>query len=192
VKTKKILKDTWNFIWHSDSLASWIVSFVIAFILVKFVIYAGLGLILGTGYPIVAVVSGSMEHNGLNFDSWWEENGAWYEDNEISKAEFYNYSLKNGFNKGDIMILVGEESKDINKGDVIVFEANSKHPVIHRVVNKWGEEGDYYFQTKGDNNPQSYPQLQETEISENKIIGKAVFKIPLLGWVKIIFTELIQ
>ncbi len=192
MEIKKILKDTWNFIWHSDSLASWIVSFVLAFLLVKFVIYAGIGLLLGTSYPIVAVVSGSMEHEGLDFDAWWEENGAWYEARDISQAEFSEYPFKNGFNKGDIMVLVGDEAKDINKGDILVFEANSKHPVIHRIVDKWGEEGDYYFQTKGDNNPQSYAQLHETEIPEEKFVGKAVFRVPWLGWFKIIFAELIQ
>ena len=185
------LKKAWNFLWHSDSLASWIVSFIVAFILVKFVIYAGIGVLLGTSYPIVAVVSGSMEHEGLGFDAWWEENGEWYESREISKEEFSDYKFRNGFNKGDIMILVGEEAKDINNGDILVFEANSKHPVIHRVVKTWIEGDDYYFQTKGDNNPESYPSLGETEISEDKFIGKAVVRIPYLGWVKIIFAELI-
>nr|MBA4404736.1 signal peptidase I [Nanoarchaeum sp.] len=185
------LRKIWDFLWHSNSLASWVVSFIVAFILVKFVIYAGIGLILGTSYPIVAVVSGSMEHNGVGFDQWWDENKEWYEDNNIDQEEFREYIFKNGFNKGDIMILVGEEAKDINKGDVIVFQANTNNPIIHRVV-KVSEDKVYYFQTKGDNNPESYEQLGETKISEDRVIGKAVVKIPLLGWVKIIFAEIIQ
>jgi len=188
---KEFLKNTWNFLWHSDSLASWIVSFILAFLIVKFIIYAGIGALLGTGYPIVAVVSGSMEHNGMDFDSWWEENGGWYEDNGITEEEFNDFKFKNGFNKGDIMILVGAESKSINNGDILVFEANSKHPVIHRVVDEWEDDGAFYFQTKGDNNPDSHVQLGETEIPENRLIGKAVFRVPLLGWVKIVFAELI-
>lgn len=64
-------KKIWKFIWHDDSLLSWIVNIVIAFILVKFVIYPGLGLILQTTYPVVAVVSSSMEHNE-DFEKWWE------------------------------------------------------------------------------------------------------------------------
>ena len=186
------LRKIWDFLWHNNSLASWVVSFIVAFIVVKFVIYAGIGLLLGTGYPIVAVVSGSMEHNGVGFDQWWEENQEWYEDKNINKTDFQNYIFKNGFNKGDIMILVGEEAKDINKGDVIVFEANTKNPVIHRVVKTSENNAKYYFQTKGDNNPDSYEQLGETKISEDKLIGKAVFRIPWLGWVKIIFAEIIQ
>ncbi|MBS3172215.1 signal peptidase I [Candidatus Woesearchaeota archaeon] len=186
-------KKIWDFLWHSDSLASWVVSFIVAFIVVKFVIYAGIGLLLGTSYPIVAVVSGSMEHNGVGFDQWWEENKDWYENKNIAKEDFETYIFKNGFNKGDIMILVGDESKDINKGDVIVFQAsNTAHPVIHRVVKVSENDNDYYFQTKGDNNEDSYEQLGETKISEDKLIGKAVIRIPWLGWVKIIFAEIIQ
>ncbi len=188
---KTFLKKTWNFLWHDDSLLSWIVSFVIAFLLVKFVVYAGIGLLLGTNYPIVAVVSGSMEHEGLNFDTWWAENGEWYESRDITKEEFSKFMFKNGFNKGDIMVLVGEEAKDIKKGDILVFEANSQHPIIHRVVDIDEKSGEYYFQTKGDNNPDSYEQLGERDIAENQIIGKAVFRVPLLGWVKIVFAELV-
>jgi len=188
---KKTLRRIWDFLWHSDSLASWIVSFIVAFILVKFVIYAGIGALLGTGYPIVAVVSGSMEHNGLDFNGWWTENGEWYESRDISKEDFQNFKFRNGFNKGDIMILVGDEAKDINTGDILVFEANSQHPVIHRVVESWEESEGYYFKTKGDNNPDSYSQLGETKIPEDKMIGKAVLRIPYLGWIKIIFTEII-
>ncbi len=61
-KLKKNLKKVWWFIWEDDSLLSWIVNIVLAFILIKFIVYPGLGLLLGTNYPVVAVVSGSMEH----------------------------------------------------------------------------------------------------------------------------------
>lgn len=192
MKFKKFSKDTWNFIWHSDSLLSWIVSFILAFLIVKYIIYVGLGLMFGTGFPVVAVVSGSMEHNGLDFDSWWDENSKWYESNDISFEEFNEFSFKKGFNKGDIMVLFGVQAKNINKGDIIVFEANSKYPVIHRTVKIWSENDETHFQTKGDNNPRVFSELGEDDIVEDKIVGKAVLRIPLLGWVKIIFTELIK
>ena len=78
------LKRVWHFIWHDDSLASWLVNLVLAFVLVKWVIYPGLGLLFGTSFPIVAVVSGSMDHNGLDFNAWWEHNGQWYHGREIT------------------------------------------------------------------------------------------------------------
>ena len=62
-KFKNTLIKTWKFIWDNDSPLSWILNVIIAFILVKFIIYPGLGLLLGTTHPVVAVVSGSMSHN---------------------------------------------------------------------------------------------------------------------------------
>ena len=68
---KKNLKKFWHFIWEEDSLLSWIVNIIIAFILIKFIVYPGLGYLLATTHPVVAVVSESMEHNS-NFNAWWD------------------------------------------------------------------------------------------------------------------------
>jgi signal peptidase I len=187
-----ILKRVWNFLWNEDSLASWIVSLLLAFLLVKFMIYPGLGLILGgTTHPVVAVVSGSMEHDGQGFNEWWGANKEWYEEHEIYQEDFNEWIFTNGFNKGDIIFLYGSESKDIKVGDVVVFQSNSQYPIIHRVVGKWSEGDEWYLQTKGDHNAASYSSLGETRIAEDKIIGKSLFKIPYLGWIKILFTNLI-
>lgn len=193
------LKKVWKFIWHSNSLLSWVVNVIIAFILVKFIIYPGMGMILGTTHPVVAVVSCSMEHNKadercsfnhLNFNEWWSNDKQWYLDNGIEKEQFMAGTMRNGFNKGDIIFLKG--SDNIKIGDVVVFRGNSKNPIIHRVVNKFDEDSKQYYQTKGDNNPSSYENLGETKIAEDELIGKAVFRVPVLGWVKILFTEIIN
>src|SRR3989344_780037 len=123
------IRKIWNFIWYDDSPLSWIINIILALILVKFLIYPGLGLVLGTTHPLVAVVSGSMEHDGMGFDDWWESNGRWYEENNIKKEEFEKFPFKHGFNKGDIMVLIN--SRKINVGDVIVYNGNSEHPIIH-------------------------------------------------------------
>ncbi len=52
----------WHFIWHDDSLLSWIVNILLAFILIKFVVYPLLGLALGSQLPVVAVITPSMDH----------------------------------------------------------------------------------------------------------------------------------
>lgn len=189
-KTRKLLKKTWHFIWEEDSLWSWIVNVILAFILIKFIVYPGLGLLLSTTHPVVAVVSESMEHN-MKFDNWWDKNNNWYIENSITKGQFEKFSLKNGFNKGDIMILAGKDANNIAIGDVIVFRSNRKDPIIHRVVKKT-ESGN--FQTKGDNNRNSIRNslMDETNISEDRIIGKAVLKIPYLGYIKIGFVEILK
>jgi len=71
-----------------------------------------------------------------------------------------------------------------------VFDGDLNYPIIHRVVNKWVKSDSYYLMTKGDNNEGS--SSNELEISEDELIGKAVFRLPLLGWVKIMFNSLIE
>ena len=192
-KAKKILKGIWYFIWEDDSIWSWLVNVFLAFVLIKFIVYPVLGLILSTSHPIVAVVSESMEHN-MGFDSWWDKNKQWYIENGIEKDDFSRFSMKNGFNKGDIIILIGKEPQNIDVGDVIVFANKKPDPIIHRVVKKWQNNGNYLFQTKGDNNQGSIKNsiIDETEISHDRIIGKALLKMPLLGYIKIWFVEALK
>ena len=194
-------KGVWYFIWEDNSLLSWVVNVILAFVIIKFLLYPGLGFIFATTHPIVAVVSGSMEHQG-SFDSWWGSTALcsgkscsqeeYYSLYGITKKEFSKFYFKNGFNKGDLMVLVGKEPKEINLGDVIVFKGNRKDPIIHRVIKKWNQENYSYFQTKGDNNHASYPEIMETNIPEEKVIGTAVARIPFLGWIKILFVNMIN
>ncbi|MBT7903243.1 signal peptidase I [Candidatus Woesearchaeota archaeon] len=206
---KRIWKKVWYFIWEDDSWLSWAVNVILAFVLIKFIIYPILGLILSTSYPIVAVVSGSMEHDG-NFDQWWES-GAYcdslsqntitvcnqelhYSKYEITKEQFKEYRYKNGFNKGDIMLIYGSAPEKLKQGDVLVFEAGKSNPIIHRIVkvNEYSDsvESQITFTTKGDHNPTS--SNFEKQISSDFVIGKAVFRIPYLGYIKIWFVEGLQ
>ena len=203
-KFREILKKVWKFIWDNDSPLSWALNILIAFFLVKFIIYPGLGLVLGTTHPVVAVVSGSMEHDG-SFDDWWQSQAycdgssctqeQWYADHGVSKETFEAYKFKNGFNKGDIMVLIGAEPKTIKIGDVIVFMSHERSdPIIHRVMNITGNATDnendtLVFQTKGDHNVDSGEGL-DTDIDETSILGKAIFRIPYLGWIKIAAVSL--
>lgn len=181
---KETLKKTWHFIWHEDSFLSWFVNLVLAFLIVKFLIYPGLGLLLGTQFPIVAVVSGSMEHD-VNFDQWWNTQEKFYQNIGISKEEFRRYTFKNGFNKGDLMIL--KSSKGLQKGNVIVFQGQPTDPIIHRII-LLNRDGTY--RTKGDHNSDS--RQDELHISKEKVFGQAIFRIPYLGWFKIGFVELLN
>ena len=107
---------------------------------------------------------------------------------------FEEFPFKNGFNTGDIMFLKGTRPENINVGDVIVFRANQPDPIIHRVIKKWEVEGKFHFTTKGDHNPNiiSSKKIGENDISEERIIGKAKFRVPFLGYIKIWFMELLN
>jgi len=167
----------WNFL-KEDTWQSWIVSLVLVVIIIKFIIFPTLSFVTSSPLPLVVVESCSMYHTS-GFESWWNSNNAKYEEFNTTKEDFGDYTFKNGINKGDIILVVGKEK--YQKGDVIIFLANTQNPIIHRLVSE-----DPY-ETMGDNNPS---QLEiEQSIPSDRILGKAVARIPLIGWVKLIFFE---
>ena len=93
-----------------------------------------------------------------------------------------------------VVVAKGLSPGNVEVGDIIVFRSNKPDPIIHRVVEKWEENSKYYFKTKGDNNRDSIKNslVDETRIIEDRVVGKAVFKIPLLGYIKIIFVEILK
>jgi hypothetical protein len=201
-KKETFWRKLWWFLWEDNSVWSWIANIVLAFLLIKFVIYPGLGFLLGTSFPIVAVVSSSMEHDG-SFDTWWSNANCCVDascTNRVAPSEIYasygitydqfkNYPFKNGFNKGDIMILTGP--KDMGIGDILVYWTDAKkEPIIHRIVQAKGVAGDPVFKTKGDHNCGS--GTFEQSIGKERMVGKAALRIPFLGWIKIGFVWLLQ
>jgi len=99
-------------------------------------------------------------------------------------------SMQPTLNVGDYLIVQGvDDDSEINAGkeigDIIVFRkpTDPDEFIVHRAIEKiWNEEeGIYYFKTKGDNNSSSDPW----SITKDDIIGKVVWKIPLLGYIKI-------
>ncbi len=214
-KARIKLKKLWWFLWEDESIWSWIVNIILAFVLIKFIVYPGLGLLFGTSYPIVAVVSGSMEHDG-SFDQWLSSSAIcemqssgildiqnvqktqvcsqedWYKQYGISKEVFEEYKLHNGFNKGDIIFL--KSAKDAEIGDILVFMTPYRpEPIIHRII-KIEENAENsskkIYQTKGDHNSGS--GKYDMDINESQVLGKSMFKVPLLGWIKIGFVNFLS
>jgi hypothetical protein len=212
---KKELKRFWAFL-QKDSWQSWIVSVFIIIILIKFVFFPVLNFVTGSSRPLVIIESCSMYHGttkeystigdnagltenyrlcdktftkkeNINKSKYWQTCGDFYESKNISKTEFESFPFYSGLNKGDIIFVWGRSNYKI--GDVIIFETKAKHPLIHRLINLQPKA------TKGDHNEgQLSPTnnangIDETNISEEKILGKAVGRIPYLGWIKLIWFE---
>jgi signal peptidase I len=210
-RIRKALNKTWHFIWKSDSVWSWLINIVLAFLIIKYILYPGLGIIFNTGFPIVAVVSGSMEHRivshnasenpamcgitydrsdyFVSFDYYWDTCGEWYEKRDITKEEFFGFLFKHGFNKGDIIFIYGKNTKDLKIGEVIVFSTEGvDYPIIHRIVRIYEHNGERRFITKGDHNKDS--GIIDMNIRESDIMGAGVFRVPYMGWIKIWFVDL--
>ncbi len=190
-KLKKFWKKFWYIVWKDDSFKGWIISLVFIFILIKLIFFPLLNLVTGTTMPLAIVETCSMHHQGTifsNFDNWWERHENKYQDIQITKENFKEFKLKNGFTKGDILFIVKAKPKKLEKGDIIIFNANRENPIIHRIINITQENETYYFSTLGDNNN---GQLKiEKKISEDRIIGKAYFRlVPYIGWMKLVFYE---
>jgi len=190
---KKFWERFWFILWKDQSAKGWILSLIIIFVFIKFIFFPGLSLITGTTLPLAIVESCSMYHadNMLSsLDNWWPNQEKKYSDFQIVKEEFNKFRLKRGFTKGDILFIKGIKPEKVKIGDTIIFNAGRQNPIIHRVVNINLDEqtNKRTFSTIGDNNP---GQLDvEKQISEDQIIGKAVFRlVPYAGWVKLIFYE---
>lgn len=200
-------KKTWKFLWDDDSVWSWLANVIIAFLVIRFILYPVLGVVLGTSYPIVAVISESMEHGTHNdiicsrhfkefpesFDQFWLVCGEWYKKRGISKEQFKTFPFHNGFRKGDVIVLWRADKDNLDLGDILVFQGTKPQPIIHRIVKIWEENGEYFYQTKGDHNKKSIGgSFGEEKIAEERVFGKGIFRVPYLGWVKILFVDAVK
>lgn len=216
--TKKFVfnnfKKFWNYLWNDDSFLSYVLNFAFAFVFIKFLFFPTLGFVLNNDYPIVSIVSGSMEHKivdfkvcdkvlqvkdkDLNFNQWWELCSDYYiRVFNLTYDNFSNFDYKDGLNIGDVMILYGKDPKKIEIGETLVFVPEDKKwfeshgPVIHRVVKKFNKDGKIYFVTKGDHNPYSVNNF-ETQIVEDDVIGVAKFRIRFIGYFTIYLHKIWQ
>ena len=177
---KKYWKRSWDFL-QEDSWISFAVTLLLAFIIIKFVFFSGLSILTGTSLPLVIVESCSMYHHEAGLEKTFESQV--YEDYGITLEDTVDWDFQNGLNKGDMIFVVSAENLKV--GDVIIFNGGIANPLIHRVVGV----GDTYS-TKGDNYKTNSKQLpSEKVIEKDRLVGKALFKVPFVGWAKLIFFE---
>lgn len=153
-----------------------------------------LGGALNTSIPLVAVVSGSMDH-GANedgppcgkelagytesFDNWWTLCDFTYDDFGVTKEQFSSFPQPNGLKKGDIAVIVNDG--EFSVGDIIVYNIPGQGvPIIHRIVAESGKA----FQTKGDHNPGQ--NFYEASVGRGQIQGKVVLVVPYLGYLRVL------
>lgn len=83
---------------------------------------------------------------------------------------------------GDLVFAI--QAKALNIGDIIIYQANCyalpKRDIIHRVIRFENEK----IITKGDNNNVEDP----CPVEKSQIKGKVIFKIPLLGWPRLLLS----
>ena len=168
-------------------------------IIFALILNKGMGYILHTSTPIVAVMTNSMVHDATTPYRHYQ---FLQENFDYSKEEIDSWPVNNGFRPGDVLVIKGVPEDELKVGDVIVFAKHNKndntgqkeYDIIHRIV--YIDDEGYPF-TKGDHNPVIDPDCNLFENSPSgcwervKIKGKAVLLIKYLGWPKLILQNII-
>ncbi len=137
------------------------------------------GFLLGTNFPFVAVMSGSMTHDVYTIQNFY----VWMNSQGFNDADLKAFPFAKGFDKGDALII--KSAEDASVGDVIVYvNPDLGYAIIHRIIGV-NEEGG--FVTKGDRNPSPDPWIVKLEW----VKGKGLFLVPLVGWIRVLPTEII-
>lgn len=214
---------------NDNSTLSWIVYIAFAAIF-AFLIYNVVGLLLGTPYPFVIVVSGSMEPEyyrgdviilqGINGETL---NAPIVELNYPSLKNVMPYEYVSTYCAGknvvglmpcdyfklgvmqkkisvedfsvqELQFINGEKVNLTQEGAIVVYYSiEQQRPIIHRVVTVLKAKDGFYVLTKGDSSKN--PLLdQDAGISTyaksiHDLQGQAIFKIPLIGYVKLILID---
>lgn len=65
----------------------------------------------------------------------------------------------------------------MNVGDIIEYQTED-YNIIHRIIEKKQNNGNFIFTTKGDNNKQP----DSDPVNENQLIGKVILRVKYLGY----------
>jgi signal peptidase I len=180
---KYFLKKAYNFLWKEESLLSYAVFIIIAFVLLRFVAFPAF--LYVTNYAdVAAVISTSMQHSELTdhtFNEWLRFNG-------FSEEEVAEWPYLDGLNVGDVIAVRAMPAGEIKPGDIVLFYTD-RGQVIHRVMYVKQVGNEFFYTTKGDANPQI--STVETDIPYSEIKGELVWKTPYLGYPRVLLSYLI-
>lgn len=89
---------------------------------------------------------------------------------------------------GDAIILKKTTTyEDLEVGDILIFKHEQKI-MIHRIIDITEKDNHYSFKTKGDNNNTADDYIT----NEDDVIGKYLFKIPLIGYPSVWLSEVLK
>lgn len=101
--------------------------------------------------------------------------------------------------EGDIVFIAKAKPDEIAVGDIIVYMGGNRL-IVHRVVNVKVSGGNYYYVTRGDNNP--FEDIQYFEgglgIPYSRVVGKVVslnglvFKVPYIGSFSLVLRDMVN
>ena len=87
-------------------------------------------------------------------------------------------SMEPEFHTGSVIYVVQTDVDELEKGDIITFQLSGQTLATHRIIAVEGEGSNLSFRTKGDANEHE----DASPVPASRVIGEAVFSIPLLGY----------
>jgi signal peptidase len=94
-------------------------------------------------------------------------------------------SMAPELNVGDLTIIKKCTANDVKVQDIIEYQMDG-YTVIHRVIEKRQENGEFLFVTKGDNNNAPDSAI----VREDQLIGKVLYKIKYVAMPTVWIHEL--
>lgn len=87
-------------------------------------------------------------------------------------------SMEPKFHTGSVIYVVDTDVNELKEKDIITFQLAGETLATHRITAVEGQGSSLSFRTKGDANDHE----DANPVPANRVIGKAVFSIPLLGY----------
>ena len=169
-----------NWLFKGKSLASNVAFLIFAYFSLKFIFLPGFLYVTGLN-DVVAVLSGSMHHQPGSIENTFT---GWLVFKGFNETVYTNWPFINGLEVGDVVTVT---PGDIIVGDVIIYYHDGAM-IIHRVVSITEVNDVTYYTTKGDANPES--MTFEVNVPESLVVGKAGFRVPFIGWPRVILYYL--
>ncbi len=114
---------------------------------------------------------------------------------EVPLAVIESGSMEPTIHVGDLVIIKGTSPREIKTGDIIVFRARflDGSLTVHRVIQVVKIGNKIFYRTKGDANIFPDPAIYNGigSVSESDIVGIVVARIPLVGYITLVFTKLL-
>jgi len=177
---------------------SWTKELIITFAIAAFFYYGVLTTLLGTSSPFVTVTSCSMKGH-FNIGDLAVIQGTRVENINAPVLDIAPGDKVSLEMDGLQVVGISYQNKTINftkTGDIIVYNTPLRpgEPIIHRVVVKLRSGGSYSLLTKGDANPTIDQDCRSPDVcvsmpvTQDMIVGKVLFHIPLIGHPKLLLT----
>jgi len=193
-KIKEKIVSFFRWVLYSEDPLSYVVFFIIAYLIYNYIIMPILVFITGSQAPMLVILTPSMEHTYFNLQwycQWW--NLSYPE----CQKKWNQLPFHNGINVGDLVISTSPTNAKV--GDVIVARvSNLNFPLVHRVVglqcNNTTIKAEVYLKdypncrilTKGDNNPIIDPYI----IYYKDVEGTVTYVIPYIGLPRVIIYNI--